>query len=211
MSKVKSLFLLVFIVSVTVINIYAQSTNDDSEMQTLFGNKQFTFGGAGGVHVGFSKFNGVNAVLVGGRGGVIINHNLVLGGGGWGFANIPSFSNIGGNDIGYLEGGYGGVYIEPIFFAKKAVHFSLPILVGAGDLMYLRSVNRNMSDIANMIDSDPFFILEPGLELEINLFKHVRFAAGVSYHWSPNLDLIDTPANPFNGFTSSIAVKFGKF
>jgi len=77
--------------------------------------------------------------------------------------------------------------------------------------MYVKSVNRNMNDLYNIIDSDPFFILEPGLELELNLFRFMRIAAGVSYHWSPNLDLMDTPSTPFNGITSSIAIKFGKF
>jgi len=212
MIKVNHLSILfLLLISLSSNFIVAQEAKDGSEIQTLFGNKKYTFGGMGALQVGFSKFNKTDAVLVGGRGGVIINHNLVLGLAGWGFANVPKFSNIDGNTIAYLEGGYGGFLIEPIIMSKKIVHFSTPIIIGAGDLMYLKKINRNVSDLANMIDSDPFFIVEPGIELEVNLFRFMRVAAGVSYHWSPNLNLVSTPANPFNGLTTSISLKFGKF
>jgi hypothetical protein len=212
MIKIKYLSIILFvIISLSGDLVRAQETTNEPEMQTLFGNKKYTFGGMGGVQFGFSKFNGKDAMLAGARGGVVINHSLVLGMAGWGFASIPVFSNIDGNALGYLEGGYGGLLIEPIIMSKKVMHLSVPIIVGVGDLMYLKKVNRNISDLSNMIDSDPFFILEPGLELELNLLKFMRVAAGASYHWSPNLDLVSTPSNPFNGFTASISLKFGKF
>jgi hypothetical protein len=213
MNSIKRISIL--IISILIVSsklILAQNNPDESEMQTLFGNKKYHFTGMGGLQVGYSKFNGKDAILVGGRGGVVINHNLALGIAGWGFASIPVYNNIGETgQLGYLEGGYGGLLVEPIFMSKRIVHLSMPIIIGAGDLMYLRKVNRNMSDLSNMIDSDPFFIVEPGIELEVNLLRFMRVAAGASYHWSPNLNLISTPSNPFNGLTASIALKFGKF
>jgi len=212
MIKTTRLILFTFLILTTTNAIIkAQETPEESEMQTLFGNTKFTFGGMGGPQIGFSNFNSKDVLLVGGRGGVVINHCLIIGGGGWGIVNMPKFSNIGGNTVGYIEGGYGGFLVEPIFMSKKLVHLSMPILIGGGELLYVKEINHDMDDPLNEIDSDPFFVLEPGIEVELNVIKFMRIAAGIRYRWSPNLDLVDTPANPFNGITSSITLKFGSF
>lgn len=202
--------LLILIFSISISFVQAQDSDGESEMQTLFGNKNLTFRGMGGLQFGYSKFNGADLLLVGVKGGVLINQKVIVGVCGWGTANTPSFSAIDDNSIVYLEGGYGGLLFEPIIKSNKLVHLSFPVIIGAGDLMYLTKLNRNMSDLSYVIDADPFFIIEPGVDLELNLFRKMRIGAGVSYHWSPDLDLIDTPKNPYNGFTASISIKFGR-
>ena len=79
MIKVKQLsILLIVFITLSTNMVVAQETTNEPEMQTLFGNKKYTFGGMGGAQVGFSKFNGKDVVLAGARGGVVINHSLVL-------------------------------------------------------------------------------------------------------------------------------------
>lgn len=189
----------------------AQEKPEEQEMQTLFGNKTVSIGGMGGPQIGLSSFNDREVWLMGGLGGVVINHSLVIGGGGWGIVNMPRFDNIGGNTNAYIQGGYGGVLIEPIIKSNKLIHVAMPILVGAGNLMWVKEISQDMMDPLNEIDNDSFFVLEPGIELELNVVKFMRIAAGVKYRWAPNLNLVDTPQNPFNGMTTSITFKFGKF
>lgn len=205
------LFMTLLFFIATNLTISAQEKTDESEMQTLFGNSKFTFGGMGGPQIGISKFNSKDILLVGGRGGVVINHCLVLGGGGWGIVNMPKFNNIGGNLAGYLEGGYGGFLIEPIFMSKKLVHLSMPIMIGAGALVYVKDKNHTSDEPLNEIDTDTFFVFEPGVEAELNVVRFMRIAAGVRYRFAPNIDMVDTPSNPFNGLTASLTIKFGKF
>lgn len=212
MFKTLQLLLLSLLVQISASTfIVAQEKQQEPEMQTLFGNTKFTFGGMGGPQIGLSKFNSKDVLLVGGHGGVVINHCLVIGGGGMGIVNTPSFANVGGIDRGYLEGGYGGFLIEPIFMSNKVVHLAMPILIGGGSMSYLKDNYHGMDYPSNEIDSDQFFVLEPGIEVELNVVRFMRIAAGVQYRWAPNLNLVNTPSNPFNGITTSITFKFGKF
>ena len=61
------------------------------------------------------------------------------------------------------------------------------------------------------LDTDGFFVVEPGVRAEINLFKFMRLNAGVSYRYAAGLDLIYTPGNLLNNFTGTVGLKFGKF
>jgi hypothetical protein len=203
-----------FILSVLALAQPLLAQEQEPELQTLLGSNRITFGGYGGPQVGFTKFDSRDVWLVGGRGGVLLNHSLVIGGGGFGIVNSPRFGQIDSGNGGYLEGGYGGMLVEPILWWNRVVHLSVPVLVGAGGMAYVKSLDYDNDHDRyndNLIDSDPFFVLEPGIELELNVVRFMRIAAGVKYRWAPNLDLSDTPSDPFNGFTTTICVKFGKF
>ena len=206
-----TLFGLAALLSVATFSGSAQEKTDSPEMQTLFGNKNISIGGMGGPQVGLTSFNNREVWLVGGRGGVVINHSLIIGGGGWGIANMPKFYSIGGNDHAYIEGGYGGMLIEPIIKSNKLIHITMPILIGGGNLVWVKDPDQDPMDSMNEIDNDSFFVLEPGVEIELNVVRFMRIAAGIKYRWAPNLDLVDTQSDPFNGFTSCITFKFGKF
>ncbi|MFO8023276.1 MAG: hypothetical protein R6U65_12465 [Perlabentimonas sp.] len=209
--KLKLLVLSLMFVLASLIG-FAQADNEQ-KMQTLFGEDEITYGGYGGVRVAYSQFNGSDAWLVGGRGGVVFNSAFVVGGGGYGIVNSPAFNNINGNDVVYLEGGYGGMFFEYILMPNKVVHLSFPVIIGAGGLLYsdvpVSSSGANFED--RIIDNSAFFVFEPGVEVELNVVKFMRVAAGVSYRYANGLNLVDTPGNAFNSLTGSVTFKFGKF
>ncbi|HCY00531.1 MAG TPA: hypothetical protein DG754_10365 [Bacteroidales bacterium] len=130
--KLKQLSFFALFVLATLTTL-AQS---DKEMQTLFKKEDMTYGGYGGPRVALSSFNGENTWLVGGRGGVILNSSFAVGGAGYGIVNSPQFTNIDGNEVAYLEGGYGGLLLEYILLPNKLVHLSFPVVIGAGGLLY---------------------------------------------------------------------------
>ncbi len=221
--KTKPILLSICLLAITTFS-FSQKKDSDSKqepepqhMRTLFDDRPLTFGGFGGPRVAYSEFYGKEAWLVGGRGGVIINHSFVLGGAGYGIVNSPKVSDITYNDqhypVAYLEGGYGGVYFEYIFMPYRIVHFSIPLIIGAGGLVYAETpaVNTTHDYNERIIATSAFFVIEPGIELELNVFRFMRIAAGASYRYSPNIYMPSTPSNAFNSPVYSLSFKFGYF
>lgn len=58
-----------------------------AQEETLLGAADVEHGGYGALVVRFTSVNGELGVLVGGRGGCIVNHSFSLGGAGYGLAN----------------------------------------------------------------------------------------------------------------------------
>jgi hypothetical protein len=182
------------------------------EIKTLLGRN--TPGGSfGSVSIGYSIIDHKNAVQIGARVSGIASHFIGIGIGATGFLNEYSYeASI--NRQAHLSGGYGGVYIEPIFLPRIPVHLSFPVLFGAG---WVSSVSSETdSHKSNIEDTRAFLLVEPSAELELNLTKHFRLAFGGSYRLPTgfNLGRSSTPSanvESLKGFSYRIAFKFGKF
>ncbi len=209
---------LLFIIILFGLNAIAQDTGNEKEYKTLIGGENITHGGYGGVSINYSKIDGEDAILVGVRGGWIINHGISIGVGGYGFANDIDYNKTieGDEDINYdFAGGYGGLIIEPIIGAKWPVHISFPIMIGAGGVSYNNDYWTDDDDPCTYYnyteDSDAFLVIEPGLEIELNMVKFMRLALGGYYRHTSNIDIVDTKSDMLNGFSCGITLKFGKF
>ena len=64
-----------------------------AQEETLLGSSEVTHGGFGGPVIKYTQIKGEPAVLVGGRGGWIINHTFIIGGGGYGLVNDIKANN----------------------------------------------------------------------------------------------------------------------
>ena len=187
------------------ISLFSQ-TNDD-EIKTIFNNGRTKHGAYGGLSINYSQIDGKDAFLVGARGAWLIDHSIGIGIAGYGFIN-DIHTNDGFIDADLdLVGGYGGLLIEPIIMAKSPVHISLPIIIGAGGITY----TDNFGWDNNNYDSDAFFVIEPGIEIEFNLIKFMRIATGVYYRHTSNIELEGVDNDVLNGFSTGITLKFGKF
>lgn len=195
-----------------------KNTNSQ-EYRTLFGGDETSHGGYGGIMVNYSKIDGKDAVLVGARGGWIINHGITIGLGGYGFVNDMNYDKTidGVYDNYSLAGGYGGLLIEPIIGAKHPVHLAIPIIIGAGGVSYINNYYYGSGyyppsePYYYSVDSDAFFVIEPGLEVELNLVKFFRIAVGGYYRYTSDVHLADTDPGMLRGFSGSLSLKFGKF
>jgi hypothetical protein len=112
-----------------------------------------------------------------------------------------------------LEMGYAGLFLEPCIVPKLPIHFSFPILIGAGSAIYYDEADQNMDDHNGLVtvDNDIFYIIEPGVEMELNMTKHTRLSLGVKYRYITDLDLLNTKTDAFNGLYYGLTLKFGKF
>jgi len=219
----KKLFLL-SIIALAGISIKAQNSdtlvmfssgqkNQDQEIRTLFnagrGNGFYI-----GFHSGFSQINDYDAWDAGCRLAWIANHGLAIGFAGTGFATQPYHDALNDNLRHNYVGGYGGFLIEPIVMPRSAVHLSFPVIIGAGGIVYSSFYDYNNdweSQDYHTGDARAFFIVEPGVEAEINAVKWIRLAIAGSYRFTQRVDLEGSKENPLDGFRLGFAIKFGKF
>ena len=190
-----------------------------SEMQTIFGNRDHKtdHGGYAGLTVGYTQIDGNDVMTLGGRAGWLIDHHVTIGLAGKAFMNSifieGNFAGAPENGL-YLSGGYGGLFIEPIIAPMFPIHVSFPVMIGGGGLVLNDHTWHDYDweyDYYEPYDWDSYFVVEPGVEIELNVVKYFRIAVGGSYRITSNLHVTEVPKNMMNGFNADVTLKFGKF
>lgn len=200
--------------------IYYQSTDDEPrrrdrrrDIKTLSGSMSHS-GGFGALSFRSSDFNGESLVMAGLRGGWIINRTLGIGFEGHGVIPTTKFENIEANQEVNLLGGYGGMFLELIFFSNEVVHITFPVSGGAGWLGYDRTNDNTAIPMPNAdgrVDSDVFWYVEPGADLEVNVSRNFRLAMGVSKRFTQDFELVNTEQDAFEKLNYFITLKVGGF
>ncbi len=198
--------------------IYYQSTDTDrkkerrQDIKTLSGSMSHS-GGFGALSFRSSEFRQEPIVLAGLRGGWIINRTLGIGVEGHGIIPTAKFEDIVPNRSVNILGGYGGMFLELIFFSNQVVHVTFPVSAGAGWLGYqqIEEDNTMPSPIDNEVDGDVFWYVEPGADLEFNVSRNFRLAFGVSKRFTQDLELTNTATDAFDNLNYFITLKVGGF
>lgn len=181
----------------------------DDEIKTLLGRSS-SIGGYGGLSVLYSQIDAKDAFIFGGRGAVIMGHIFAMGIGGAGFVNDSHWEYALDKDVS-LAGGYGGMFFEPIVFPKFPAHVSFPVLIGVGGIAYTSIERYDWDDEYFVEDSETFLVIEPGMEIEMNVTRYFRFSFGGYYRYTSEIDLLNTESDVLNGFSFGVNFKFGKF
>ncbi|MCB0770472.1 MAG: hypothetical protein KDC00_08710 [Flavobacteriales bacterium] len=207
----------------TLIAFTGVHAQDDSKINTLFGtDKDMANGGWGAPSVHYTKVMGQDALLVGLRGGWLIDHQVTLGIAGFGLVtDVPNAAYDThrieqGHDVdlpSQFRMGYGGLFIEPILAHRSAVHVTLPVIIGAGGCGYqlYGGLPRDFDPYTYSDDAQAFFVIEPGVELELNLIPLVRLGVGASYRYTSDITLPGTPSDALRGINAGVTIKVGKF
>ena len=205
----KGLFLLI-ILFCSNLGIIAQEKDD--EIETVFKN-------GGKTHHGFyfapqiklSNFDKEVAFFTGLRGAWVINRSVAIGFEGNGL--IPTIAENWTIPFYRVRplAGYGGIFVEPILKSNKVAHITLPILFGAGWAGYIEDWEGNIDPEENVLDEHVFWVIEPAINVELNVTKFFRLAAGVSYRFTQDLELINTNKSALQGVNYNFMLKFGKF
>jgi hypothetical protein len=182
------------------------SAQGEPEAETLFGGKP-KFGGFGGPEVKVTPMLGSTSALVGGHGGMILNHVLVIGGAGYGLASsvdVPETVQEPGASR-RLNFGYGGARVAWLIAPRSVVHGAFTTLIGGGGANW--EIDAETEDTR----SDAFFVLEPALEVEVNLHRLVRLAVNGSYRLVSGVDTPGFENGDFDGVAFGMAARFGVF
>jgi hypothetical protein len=170
-------------------------------------------GGFGGPIMQGTSINKQFGVLVGAAGGVIINHTIAIGGGGYGLAN--NVTEAGAPSVRpYLNVGYGGVFIEYIHNSDALIHFTGGILIGGGGVGYRSDYDGdNVDEVWDNTDTlnDAFFVAEPSVSAELNVAKWCRVTLGGGYRFVSGVELPGLSNSDISGPSARLMVKFGSF
>jgi hypothetical protein len=198
---------------------YAQIENNGNEVQSIFGGGAKVTGWWVDLNNSYSQLNGQNAHLPGIAGGVIMNQNFKIGFIGKSLTcheTYLQYDNIYEEPV-YLVGGHGALYLEYSPIDNKVVHISIPFIIGGGGAEYLSAETYPEFEDEGEIDyerkhmsSSPYWIAEPGANVEINITRFLRVYAGYSYRWMMGLNLENTPHDALNGSNFNFGVRFGK-
>jgi hypothetical protein len=193
--------------------VILRQSSEETEDVLLSGD--IVHGGFGGPVVKFTQIDEDFAVFTGGRGGWIINHRFILGGGGYGVANDIEFDDPNSDKPLYMDFGYGGLEMEYVFSPKKLFHFSVQGLIGAGGLSldYTKHTDDHWDDDGDDddVESEAVFVAEPGINAIVNVTNFFRVGIGGSYRMVSSVDSKIVSASDLSGPSGHIVLKFGKF
>lgn len=187
----------------------------DDEMQTLFKKDNSV-----GIYLGFNAkptlIQNQETMLFSSELSMVFGHNLNAGViGAFSLNSVyPNYYDQYGNPL-LMEVGYGGFKLEPVLFSKKLAHVTIPITFGGGATTLHSGnfdySNGNWNNSYDFYDADFFFLAEPGINLEVNVYKHLRLDLGGSYRFTSNTYLLGSPNYSIQGFAGNIGLKFGWF
>jgi len=213
---------LIVIFGVLAVTISAFSQQDDEfttkgsdEIQTLMGSNN-TVGGYGAISMHYTELENRDAFIFGARGGIVMGHLVTIGLGGSGFFNDTHYNAATGQNI-RLAGGYGGFFFEPVIMPRFPVHIAFPILIGAGGVavVSVKEEEREWNDNYKSEASDAFMVIEPGVEVELNITRFFRFCLGAYYRYTSDVTIenqdYNVPTDILQGFSGGVTFKFGHF
>ncbi len=200
-------------------------TSLHAQEQTLFSGK-IDIGGYGGPMVQFTSVDNKLGVFVGGYGALLIDHTIGLGLGGWGLVNdikagydaqdwYKSSTTWPYQDL-YYEIGYGGGIIEYVNNSDALLHVTGRVLIGGGAVNYRYSMWNNYGNYRDYerpdIDSDIFFVVEPSVQIEMNITGWMRAQIGAGYRFVNGIDqLVGVTDKDLTGPSGMLTFKFGTF
>jgi hypothetical protein len=169
------------------------------------------YSGYGGPVVSFGRAGDSFGTYVGGKGGLIINRQYVFGGGGFGLTYPDTREDITGipytGDKPMLHMGYGGVMFEYIFSPSTLLHATVGTLIGAGGI----GVSNNSDNTDEENRSDSFFVLEPDINLSLNVTWFFKLSVGISYRYTNGINAYEFNDSKFSGFNARFTLSFGVF
>jgi len=163
-------------------------------------------GGYGGPGLKFTSANGEMAVMGGGQGAWVINHTAAIGGGGYGLTSDHEVEGAGGPYK--LNFSYGGLLVEYIRDANELVHWYGSLIVGFGSFSL---TDPTLPDDSDDIEDDGFLVLEPTVNIELNVTEHFRLAAGAGYRLASGVTSDYLAASDLSGATFNLALRFGSY
>jgi hypothetical protein len=199
---------------IAVVTLMVCALTVQAEEKTLVGSASVDNGGYGALVIKFSPINHKFGVLVGARGGWIINHTFAIGLAGYGLVNNVPADSPGPWGETLVNFGYGGLDLEYIANSDDLVHYSIHTLIGAGGVGFRNDAWSRMSwdfhESANPL-RNTFFVLEPGVNIDLNVTPWFRLSAGASYRFVGGVTSEASSSEGLSGPSGMLTFRFGSF
>lgn len=200
---------LVILLLVIAGSLYAQ------EQETLLSG-DVHLSGFGGPVVKFTSINKEFAVMVGGYGGLLINHSFLIGLGGYGLVNNLEPNQTAIDYFGIvrksrIEFGYGGGVLEYIGNPGRIVHYTVTALIGAGGVTYRERYDHDFDFGQYDANTETVFASELSAAVELNITTFFRMDVGAGYRFISGVNLVGLKNEDLSGPSANITFKFGAF
>jgi hypothetical protein len=156
--------------------------------------------------VKINSIQGDIGTLIGFYGGALFNRTFLVG--------ISGGANLSHPTVNY---GYFGAIGQYIYKPANLWHFSGQLLLAYGSAKDYEDPKSGLLDNFLNVSGAPFFLMEPGINLELNISRNIILVAGVSYRWvtgmdedSENVAITHVTNEDLSGINFNIGVKFGK-
>ncbi len=212
------------IIAFVMLGGFSAYAGGDFDQEYLFNWDDIEHGGFGAFVMKYTPINGTPSLMVGGRGGWIINHTLSIGGGG--YAQV-----VGNKESDYNHPWTGahptlmmsqfGLELEYTLASQKGIHATVLFHVGGGSLSYewidFDNFDYNGHDYYDddNLGHDFFFQMEPSVNVELNVTKWFRLNAGIGYRFVSGVNYKfngeEFKNSDISGITGNLQFKFGSF
>jgi hypothetical protein len=199
-------------------NDYGEAPKSDHGIETVFKGGATSVRAYGALTNKFTTIRGDYANLVGVYGGVFINHKFMIGVGGAAMTNrldVPlQYRTDPLRDLNYEYGQF-GLVTEYVIGSNKAFHVAFNLFSGAGFTLQNERDEWDDDefdwDDEKAHDTNWFFVAEPGVQFEINVFKWMRFSPGISYRAAFGSDGLGMRDSDISNISYNATLKFGRF
>jgi len=197
MKKVFIVLMTVFITTVLV-----------AQEKTIMG-EEIVSGGYGSCFTKIESLGGESCFSFGGQGAWMINNKLGIGGKGYGMISdlvINKEENI------KLDFGCLGALLEYNFFPHEIISLNVHSMIGSGGIRFSQVDPQEANGDDEMILSeDRFFVLEPGIGIDLHVHDNFRIGLSVNYRFVDGVDYAQQTDIDINGVSAEIKLKFGSF
>jgi hypothetical protein len=108
--------------------------------------------------------------------------------------------------------GQGGMKVEYVMNSNRPVHLVLNMFGGVGFTAQYQRHPLNFPDYnIDEHDANWFYVLEPGAQLEMNLFKWLRLSPGVSYRNTYGSSAAGMSDAQLSNWSYNLTLKIGSF
>jgi hypothetical protein len=156
--------------------------------------------------VKINSIQGDVGTLIGFYGGAVFNQSILLG--------ISGGVNLGHPRVNY---GYFGALGQYIYKPSNLWHCSGQVILAYGSTKDYENPKEGLLDNFWNISGASFFMMEPGINLELNLSKRLTLVTGISYRYvsglneaNENLQITHVTNKDLSGINFNIGLKFKK-
>jgi hypothetical protein len=156
--------------------------------------------------VKINSIQGSVGTLIGLYGGALINRSFLIG--------LSGGVNLGHPTVNY---GYFGGIVQYTVKPAKLIHYSGQLLIGYGTTKDYENTKSGLLDNFWNISGANFFLMEPGINLEINIKTGMTLITGLSYRYASglnenneNVQITHLTSRDLSGLNFSIGLKFVK-
>jgi hypothetical protein len=163
--------------------------------ETILGSRGLRLSGIwGGPKSQITKFGNSNSVVSGGVFGLEFGNALYLGYGSYSLTNDVQWDNVPNQDFNFQ---WGGPVIAYSVNSWKRVHPVVSVQAGNGNVWFQENAK------------DKVFIVQPGLGVELNVFRWLHIGLDGGYRFASDADVANVTDAQLSGAFGQLSLRFG--